>query len=103
MGDLYWKFKTSEVVHASPALADGVLIFGSWDSYFYVVDAATGKEKWRFHAGEDALIHNQVGFQSSPAVADGVCYTGCLDANLYPLEALTGNETWRFTTELRWV
>jgi len=82
MGDLYWKFKTSEVVHASPALADGVLFFGSWDSYFYAVDAATGKEKWRFHAGEDPLIHNQVGFQSSPAVANGVVYTGCRDANL---------------------
>jgi len=46
-GDLRWKFKTGDVVHASPALADGVLFFGSWDSYFYAVDAATGKEKWR--------------------------------------------------------
>ena len=103
MGDLYWKFKTSEVVHASPALADGVLFFGSWDSYFYAVDAATGKEKWRFHAGEDPLIHNQVGFQSSPAVANGVVYTGCRDANLYALDAVTGKEKSRFNTELSWV
>src|SRR5438093_235720 len=102
-GDLRWKFKTSDVVHASPALADGVLFFGSWDSYFYAVDAATGKEKWRFHAGEDPLIHNQVGFQSSPAVANGVVYTGCRDANLYALDAVTGKEKSRFNTELSWV
>jgi len=65
-GELRWKFKTGDVVHASPAYAAGTLYFGSWDSYFYAVDAVTGKEKWRFHGGEDALIHNQVGFQSSP-------------------------------------
>ena len=48
--------------YASPALADGILFFGIWDSDLYAVDAKTGKEKWRFHAGEDPLIHNQVGF-----------------------------------------
>ena len=69
-GEFKWKFATGDVVHASPAYADGVLYVGSWDSYLYAVDARTGKEKWRFHGGEDALIHNQVGFQSSPAVAE---------------------------------
>ncbi len=102
-GNLRWKFKTGDVVHASPALADGVLFFGSWDSYFYAVDATTGNEKWRFHAGEDPLIHNQVGFQSSPAIANGVVYTGCRDANLYALDATTGKEKWRFFNDLSWV
>ena len=45
---LRWKFKTGDVVHASPAYANGVLFVGSWDSYFYAVDAKTGKQKWRF-------------------------------------------------------
>ena len=102
-GELRWKFPTGDVVHSSPAYADGVLYFGSWDSFFYAVDAATGKEKWRFHGGEDALIHNQVGFQSSPAVANGVVYTGCRDSNLYALDAATGKENWRFNNELSWV
>lgn len=79
------------------------MFFGSWDSYFYAVDAATGKEKWRFHGGEDPLIHNQVGFQSSPAVANGIVYSGCRDSNLYALDAATGKEKWRFNTELSWV
>ena len=102
-GEQRWKFKTGDVVHSSPAYAGGVLYFGSWDSYFYAVDAETGKEKWRFHGGEDALIHNQVGFQSSPAVVDGVVYTGCRDSNLYALDAATGKEKWRFFNELSWV
>ena len=78
-------------------------IFGSWDSWFYAVDAATGKEKWRFHGGEDALIHNQVGFQSSPAVVDGVVYTGCRDSNVYALDAATGQEKWRVNNQGSWV
>ena len=102
-GELRWKFKTGDVVHASPAFADGVVFVGSWDSYFYAIDAKNGKEKWRFHGGEDALIHNQVGFQSSPAVADGVVYTGCRDAQLYALEAESGKEKWKIDNQLSWV
>src|SRR5271165_1360269 len=33
-GVLKWKFKTGEVVHASPAIANGTLFIGSWDSFF---------------------------------------------------------------------
>jgi len=102
-GELRWKFATGDVVHASPAYADGVVYVGSWDSYFYAVDATNGTEKWRFHGGEDPLIHNQVGFQSSPAVADGVVYTGCRDSNLYAIDAATGKEKWRFNNNGSWV
>jgi eukaryotic-like serine/threonine-protein kinase len=102
-GEPKWKFKTGDVVHSSPAYADGVVFFGSWDSYFYAVDATNGKEKWRFHGGEDALAHNQVGFQSSPAVANGIVYTGCRDSNLYALDQATGKEKWKFFNELSWV
>ena len=102
-GDLRWKFQTGDVVHSSPAFANGVLYFGGWDSFFYAVDATTGKEKWRFHGGEDALVHNQVGFQSSPAVANGIVYTGCRDSNVYALDAVTGKEKWRFPNNLSWV
>jgi outer membrane protein assembly factor BamB len=102
-GDLRWKFQTGDVVHASPAYADGVVFFGSWDSYFYAVDARTGVEKWRFHGGEDAVIHNQVGFQSSPAVVNGVVYTGCRDSNLYAIDAATGKEKWHSYYDGSWV
>ena len=69
----------------------------------YAADAVTGKEKWRFQAGEDPLIHNQVGFQSSAAVVNGVVYVGCRDSNLYAFDAATGKEKWRFNNEGSWV
>jgi eukaryotic-like serine/threonine-protein kinase len=102
-GEARWKFATGDVVHASPAFADGVVYVGSWDSWFYAIDAATGKQRWRYHGGEDAFIHNQVGFQSSPAVVDGVVYTGCRDSNLYALDARTGAEKWKVFHDGSWV
>jgi outer membrane protein assembly factor BamB len=100
---LNWKFKTGDVVHASPAIADGSLFVGSWDSYFYAIDAATGREKWRFKTGEDPDTHNQVGIRSSAAVVDGVVYFGCRDSHLYALDANTGQKKWAFAGNGSWV
>jgi eukaryotic-like serine/threonine-protein kinase len=102
-GELRWKFKTDDVVHASPAYADGVVFVGSWDSRLYAVDATSGKELWRYQAGQDALMHNQVGFQSSPAVADGVVYVGGRDSKLHAVDARTGKALWTFSTGVSWV
>ena len=102
-GKARWTFESKDVIHASPAYADGVLYVGSWDSFLYAVDAATGKERWRFKTGEDALIHNQQGFQGSAAVVDGVVYVGCRDSHLYAVDAKTGKEKWNFSTGLSWV
>jgi outer membrane protein assembly factor BamB len=102
-GALNWKFKTGDVVHASPAIADGILYIGSWDSYFYALDAATGQERWRFKTGDDPDIHNQVGIQSSAAVADGMVYFGCRDSHLYALDARTGEKKWAFSGNGSWV
>jgi outer membrane protein assembly factor BamB len=91
------------VVHASPAIADGAVYIGSWDSFFYALDANTGKEKWRFKTGVDPDMHNQVGIQSSAAVVDGMVYFGCRDSHLYALDAATGEKKWAFFTKGSWV
>jgi outer membrane protein assembly factor BamB len=91
------------VVHASPAIEAGKLYIGSWDSYFYALDAASGKELWRFKTGEDPDIHNQVGIQSSATVANGMVYFGCRDSNFYALDAATGQKRWVFNNKGSWV
>ena len=96
-------FKAGDTGPSSPAIANGVLFVGSWDSYFYALDAATGNDLWRFKTGEDPKIHNQVGIQSSAAVADGIVYFGCRDSNLYAVDAKTGKEVWRVNNKGSWV
>ena len=75
---LIWKFRTESGVFSSPAVADGVVYFGSQDGHLYAVDIATGQERWRFRT--ESLVF------SSPAVADGVVYFGSRDGHLYAVE-----------------
>ena len=43
-----WVFPTGDAVSASPAVVDGVIYTGSWDGYFYALDALSGRLKWKF-------------------------------------------------------
>ena len=70
-----WQFKTWAFVYSSPAVADGVVYFGSHDGHLYAVDTQTGQAKWKFKTGGAVY--------SSPAVADGVVYFGSNDGHLY--------------------
>jgi outer membrane protein assembly factor BamB len=92
-----------DVYLSSPAVWNGAVYFGSGDGNIYALDAATGKELWRFKTGDDRDIHNQVGIQSSATVADGVVYFGCRDSNLYALDAVTGQKRWAYSNEGSWV
>lgn len=102
-GLLQWKFATGGVVHSSPAVVANTVYVGSWDSVLYALDADTGEKKWSFQAGDDPVIHNQVGFQGSPAVVDGTVYVGCRDAHVYALDAATGRKRWDYPTSKSWV
>ena len=102
-GTLKWKFKTGDVVHGSPAIAEGVLFVGSWDQFFYALDAATGKEKWRFKTGEDPDIHNQVGIQSSPAVVMAWCTSAAAIPISMPSISPPGKRNGRIPNKGSWV
>lgn len=75
---------------SSPAVAAGLVYFGSGDHNVYALDAATGQLRWRFRAGD--VVH------SSPAIANGVLYIGCWDGVMYALKASTGELVWKFAT-----
>ena len=48
---LLWKYDTGDVVESSPAIVDGVLFAGTFNQALLALDAATGKEIWRFPVG----------------------------------------------------
>ena len=43
-----WFFPTGDAVTAQPIVVAGSVYAGSWDGSFYAIDAATGKQRWRF-------------------------------------------------------
>lgn len=88
-----WAFKTEGPVIGSPAIASGVVFFGSSDGKLYAVDQQSGRQKWVYRT----LAARPV--TSSPAVADGVVYVGGFDGVLYAVTADSGALKWTFITE----
>jgi len=87
---LKWKFKTEDYV-SSPILNEGILYFGSDDSFLYALDIKTGKEKWKVEVGS----YNSV---KSPISSQSTVYFGASDYFLYALDSDTGKEKWKFET-----
>jgi outer membrane protein assembly factor BamB len=85
-----WSFQTSLFIRSSPAVANGLVYFGSDDRNLYALDASTGQKRWTFQTG--GVI------RSSPAVANGLVYVGSDDHNFYALDAATSQERWTFQT-----
>lgn len=86
-----WKFQTGARVISSPAIAGGVIYFGSVDQHLYALDLQSGRQKWKYKT-ESAVT-------SSPAVSAGTVYFGSYDGNFYALDAATGKLKWKFATE----
>src|SRR5262249_55566431 len=85
--NLAWVYKTGDKITSSPAVANGVVYFGSWDQSFYALDGKTGKVVWSDNG--DAKLVN------SPFVAAGVVYFRA-QANLIGLDALSGKQVLGF-------
>ena len=83
-------------MQSSPAVANGVVYFGSDDNNVYALNANTGAKLWSYATGSLAVA-------SSPAVANGVVYVGSDDHNVYALNASTGAKLWSYTTGAAWI
>ena len=84
-----WTFQADGEVNTGPAVAQGMVYFGTDSGTFYALDI-TGQEQWHFVTSKP--------LSSSPAVGNGVVYFGCSDGKLYALDAVSGDKLWDFTT-----
>jgi len=89
-GALRWKFHTGNVVHASPAVAAGTLYVGSWDSYFYALDAATRQAALAIQDRRGSRDPQPGGHPVLGRGGGRMVYFGCRDSNLYALDAASG-------------
>ncbi len=86
---------------ATPIVIDGTMYTsGTW-GYVYALDAATGRELWKF----DPHVNGQQGrnpccdiVNRGVAVRDGRVYVASLDGVLHALDGATGHELWRADT-----
>ena len=109
-----WGSPTGDAISASPAVVDGVIYTGSWDGYFYALDALSGRLKWKFRLdcqmtvvpipevcggpppGPDPRRFNTPGgiVTASPAVSHGVVYFAG-GKTVYAVKASDGILLWK--------
>jgi len=100
---LAWSYDlgTQRGQEATPVVVDGVMYTSGYIGLVYALDAATGRELWRFtptiepmsmrHACCDAV-------NRGVAVARGKVYAASIDGRLHALDAATGKEVWSVAT-----
>jgi eukaryotic-like serine/threonine-protein kinase len=102
-GKQLWRFETEghgldsgkfgydrRSVQSSPAVANGVVTFGSRDGHFYGVDESSGTQRWRLH---DTVWW----INASPAMENGRAYATSSDGRyVEAVEAATGKAAWTF-------
>src|SRR5262249_13525190 len=79
---------------ATPLVVDGVLYTTTVWNLVHAIDAATGKELWRYdpHVLRTSIRHTCCGpANKGPAVWKGRVYVGTLDGRLIALDAATGH------------
>jgi eukaryotic-like serine/threonine-protein kinase len=90
-GDFKWRFKAKRAVTSSAIITQGMVLFCSFDSTLYALDAKSGWVIWRFRLGKASL--------STPCLAESYVFTGAADGDIYCIDIRSAKEVWRYSTE----
>ena len=83
-----WHVTTGAYVYSSPAVANGVVCFGSYNGWFYGVSAASGGIRWRIPTGG--------AISGAAVIVDGVAYVGSFSHRIIGVNLRTGRRLMTF-------
>ncbi len=87
-GKTNWTFSTGMRIVGSPAVSDGVVVFGSANYNIYGLDAQTGNELWHITTNQAVM--------GAATIREGVAYIGGGDGRMFAIDIQTGNIKWSF-------
>lgn len=89
-GIIKWKYPADQPlgaqVRGTPALADGMVYFGSSDGNFYCISGDTGTFQWAYQT--------RGSIRCPPVILNGKIYFGADDNSVYAIDAGTGDAGW---------
>ena len=99
-GKEFWRFKVDYIqgklnlIHSTPAIADGVVYAGSENGYFYALNAQDGSLIWKneFASGSDELI----GVSAAAALGYGKVFIGTYEGKFFALDQKDGKVVWEY-------
>lgn len=87
-GNECWHFQADKKIVGTPAVVNGVLVFGSTGNHIYGLEAATGRKLWQIETSAPIM---------GAVAADGkTAYIGGSDNKMHAIDARTGKERWCF-------
>lgn len=87
-GKTQWTFQSGKRIVGTPAVADGIVVFGSADKNIYGLYAGTGKKCWLVKA--DAPVMGAV------TINNGIAYIGSSDHVFRAIRVKDGKEVWAY-------
>ena len=87
-GATKWTFDTGMRIVGSPAVADGVVVFGSANYNIYGLNTKTGKPRWTFTTNQAVM--------GAATIHEGVAYIGGGDGRMFAFDLKTGALKWSF-------
>ena len=87
-GKTNWTFNTGMRIVGSPAVSEGVVVFGSANYNIYGLDAKTGKELWNISTNQAVM--------GAATIENGIAYIGGGDGRMFAIDIHTGKIKWSF-------
>jgi len=87
-GKTNWSFDTGMRIVGSPAVSEGVVVFGSANYNIYGLDAKTGKELWHITTNQAVM--------GAATIHEGIAYIGGGDGRMFAIDIKTGDMKWSF-------
>ena len=93
-GRVAWRFRFGEgQPQGRPAVADGRVVFGAWDTNLYCLDAATGSLCWKWNNGNAQKLYSPG--HIVPRIVGDRLFIVAPDRYMTALDLRTGREIWR--------
>lgn len=87
-GKINWTFDTGMRIVGSPAVSEGIVVFGSANYNIYGLEAKTGKELWHISTNQAVM--------GATTIENGVAYIGGGDGRMFAIDIHSGAIKWSF-------
>ena len=92
-GKTSWTFRTGNLIHTKPAIANEKVVFGSFDGYLYALHAQTGLLIWKFKSVGQRYFPNGE-MTGNPVIMRNTVFAGSRDYNFYAVDLNAGFCFW---------
>jgi len=87
-GEKKWNYSSKNRIAGTPAVADGIVVFGSADKNIYGLNANNGNLIWKVPTSQPVL--------GTVNIENGIAYIGASDSIFRAINIKTGNLMWQY-------